>query len=69
MPIDTGTGIIAHAIQLAIAPVFVLPSLRWMTGVLFVAAMLAHIGGRGSFLREVYLATHTITFDLTHLRD
>ena len=33
--------------------------LKWLGGVLFVAVMLGLIGGLSSFLREVYLATHT----------
>lgn len=144
MPTDLGTGLIAHAIQLAIAPVFLLTgiaallgvmatrlarvidrartferdwaqlsdaakgaarlelanlerrrrvcswsinyctaaalliclvivtlfademlatNLRLVAGVLFVAAMILLIGGLTCFLREVYLATHTISFD------
>jgi hypothetical protein len=39
-------------------------SLRGVAGALFVAAMIALIGGLGCFLREVYLATHTTTIDL-----
>ena len=146
MPLDPGTGIIAHAIQLAIAPVFLLTgiaallgvmaqrlarvidrarsveatwsemnakaqaaarleirnlerrrrvcswsinyctiaalliclvivalfveeffatNLKWLAGALFVAAMVALICGLISFLREVYLATHTTSIDLT----
>lgn len=41
-------------------------NLRWVAGGLFVAAMVALIGGLGCFLREVYLATHTIRFDARH---
>ena len=37
--------------------------LKWLTGVLFVAAMVALIGGLTCFLREVYLATHTTSID------
>ena len=33
--------------------------LKWLAGAQFVAAMIALIGGLSSFLREVYLATHT----------
>lgn len=36
---------------------------RWAAGGLFVAAMVALIGGLACFLREVYVATHTIRFD------
>ena len=145
MPIDPGTGIIAHAIQLAIAPVFLLTgvagllgvmaqrlgrvidrarsfeatwsgmdakaraaarleirflerrrrvcswsinyctiaalliclvivalfveeffatNLKWLAGALFVASMVALICGLISFLREVYLATHTTSIDV-----
>jgi hypothetical protein len=38
-------------------------NLKWMTGALFVAAMVALIGGLTCFLREVYLATHTTSID------
>ena len=38
--------------------------LRWLAGVLFVLAMFALIGGLASFLREVYLATHTLRIDM-----
>jgi hypothetical protein len=34
--------------------------LKWFAGVLFVVAMIALIGGLGCFLREVYVATHTV---------
>jgi hypothetical protein len=33
--------------------------LRWLAGAQFVGVMVALIGGLSSFLREVYLATHT----------
>ncbi|HEX6136804.1 MAG TPA: DUF2721 domain-containing protein [Casimicrobiaceae bacterium] len=42
---------------------FFAANLRWVEGALFVLAMLAVIGGLSSFLREVYLATHTISLD------
>ena len=35
--------------------------LRWLVGALFVLTMVALIGGLISFLREVYLATHTLS--------
>jgi len=38
-------------------------NLRWVAGVLFVLAMLAVVGGLTSFLREVYLATHSTSID------
>ena len=34
--------------------------LKWIAGLLFVAAMVFVIGGLSAFLREVYLATHTL---------
>ncbi len=34
--------------------------LKWLEGALFVGAMIALIGGLGCFLREVYVATHTV---------
>jgi hypothetical protein len=37
--------------------------LKWLAGALFVAVMIALIGGLSSFLREVYLATHTGRID------
>lgn len=39
-------------------------NLRWLAGGLFVSAMFALIGGLTSFLREVYLATHTLRIDM-----
>ena len=33
--------------------------LKWLAGAQFVGVMIALIGGLSSFLREVYLATHT----------
>jgi len=38
--------------------------LRWLAGALFVAAMVALIGGLTCFMREVYLATHMTSVDL-----
>ena len=38
-------------------------NLRIVSGVLFVIAMFALIGGLFSFLREVYLATHSLHID------
>jgi len=40
---------------------FVGTQLRWLVGALFTATMLALIGGLICFLREVYLATHTLS--------
>ena len=42
-------------------------SLRWLSGTLFVAAMVALVFGLVCFLREVYLATHTVTIDHSRL--
>lgn len=40
---------------------FVGTHLRWLVGALFVLTMIALIGGLICFLREVYLATHTLS--------
>ena len=37
--------------------------LKWLGGALFVAVMIALIGGLTAFLREVYLATHASRID------
>jgi Protein of unknown function (DUF2721) len=37
--------------------------LKWLAGAQFVAVMIALVGGLSSFLREVYLATHTGRID------
>ena len=42
---------------------FFATNLKWVAGSLFVGAMVAVICGLACFLREVYLATHTISFD------
>lgn len=42
---------------------FFATNLRWAEGVLFILAMLGVIGGLTSFLREVYLATHSMSLD------
>ena len=42
---------------------FFVVNLRWLTGALFVVAMLEVICGLACFLREVYLATHTTSID------
>ena len=44
-------------------------NLKWLAGALFVCAMLALIGGLFSFLREVYLATSVVRFDLAKFDD
>jgi hypothetical protein len=43
---------------------FYAANLRALAGGVFVAALVALIGGLTCFLREVYLATHTISIDL-----
>ena len=40
--------------------VFIATNLKWLAGAFFFVAMLVLIGGLVSFLREVYLATHTL---------
>jgi len=37
--------------------------LKWLAGALFVAVMVALVAGLTCFLREVYLATHSIRID------
>jgi hypothetical protein len=44
-------------------------NLKWLAGGLFVCAMLALIGGLFSFLREVYLATSVVRFDIAKFDD
>ena len=48
---------------------FFAKDLRWAEGVLFVLAMVAVIGGLTSFLREVYLATHSMSLDPARFDD
>ncbi len=43
-------------------------NLKWLAGALFVAAMIALIGGLGCFLREVYVSTHTVRIILGKYR-
>jgi len=45
---------------------FLGPNLKWVVGAFFVAAMVALIGGLTCFLREVYLATHTLRIGSPH---
>lgn len=40
---------------------FIGTQLRWLVATLFILTMIALIGGLISFLREVYLATHTLS--------
>jgi hypothetical protein len=42
---------------------FFAANLRWLTGSLFVGAMLLLVAGLACFLHEVYLATHTTSID------
>jgi len=55
--------LISLVIAALFAEEFFAVDLRWLGSALFVAAMLALIGGLGCFLREVHLATRTISFD------
>ena len=38
--------------------------LRWAAGLLFILALMCLIGGLATFLREVYIATHSVRIDL-----
>jgi hypothetical protein len=58
--------LVCLVIVLLFAEAMIAINLRWLAGSLFVIAMVAVIGGLLSFLREVYLATHSISFDLAH---
>jgi hypothetical protein len=46
---------------------FAAANMRWLAGALFVGAMVAVICGLVCFLREVYLATHTMSIDVAKL--
>ena len=48
---------------------FFAANLKWLAGALFVAAMVALICGLSCFLREVYLATHTVSVDPTRFTE
>lgn len=60
----TGALLVCLVIVTLFADAFVGADLKWFAGALFVSAMVALIGGLASFLREVYLATHTTNIDL-----
>jgi hypothetical protein len=55
--------LICFVIVTLFAEEFFATNLKWLGSAFFVAAMLALIGGLTCFMREVYLATHTISFD------
>jgi hypothetical protein len=48
---------------------FLATNLRLAAGLLFVLAMVGVIAGLASFLREVYLATHSISLDPSRFED
>jgi len=52
--------LVCTEIALLFIDAFIGTNLKWAVGALFVVAMAALIGGLVSFLREVYLATHTL---------
>ena len=57
----TGAALLVCAVVATLfIDAFLAANLRWLVGALFVVAMFALIGGLTSFLREVYLATHTL---------
>ena len=61
----TGAALLVCILIAALfAEEFVDLHVRWVVGVLFVATMIALIGGLASFLREVWCATHTMQFDV-----
>ena len=55
--------LVCLVIAVLFADEFFAANLRWVEGALFVLAMAAVIGGLASFLREVYLATHSTSLD------
>jgi len=55
--------LVCLVIAVLFADEFFAANLRWVEGALFVLAMMAVIGGLASFLREVYLATHSTSLD------
>jgi hypothetical protein len=56
----SATLLICTVIAALFVDVFIETNLKWLVGALFIVAMIALIGGLISFLREVYLATHTL---------
>jgi len=46
---------------------FISTDLKWLAGAQFVAAMISLIAGLTCFLREVYVATHTVRIDGQYL--
>jgi len=52
--------LVCTVIAMLFIDAFIGTDLKWEVGALFVVAMGALIGGLVSFLREVYLATHTL---------
>ena len=56
----TGALLVCTVIAALFADEFFEADLKWLAGALFVAAMLALIGGLACFLREVYVSTHTV---------
>jgi hypothetical protein len=56
--------LVCTVIAVLFADAFFTIDLKWLAGALFVAAMLALIGGLTCFLREVYVSTHTVRITL-----
>jgi hypothetical protein len=55
--------LVCLVIVVLFADEFFTTNLRVLAGVLFVLAMVAVVGGLATFLREVYLATHSTSID------
>ena len=64
----TGALLVCLVIVTLFVEEFFTRGLKWMAGSLFVGAMVAVIFGLVCFLREVHLATHTVTIDHRRLR-
>jgi hypothetical protein len=63
-----GALLVCLVIMTLFADEFFTASFRWVAGALFIGAMAAVICGLVCFLREVYLATHTVVIDHASLQ-
>ncbi|MEP6679138.1 MAG: DUF2721 domain-containing protein, partial [Betaproteobacteria bacterium] len=60
--------LVCIVISVLFVEAFFLAELKWLAGVLFIGVMIALIGGLSCFLREVYVATHTVRIKTARLR-
>jgi small-conductance mechanosensitive channel len=61
--------LVCVVISALFAEAFFAVDTKWLAGALFVAVMVALIGGLACFAREVYLATLTLQFDVAKFED